>query len=91
MNSNVQDCSLQHENKKKSIHHSLFFSALHNFQSNVISVIKDIPENKILNFGSCGTDKDGSNIRIGREILFLYKNEDVSHFELLNSEGKRGI
>jgi hypothetical protein len=50
-----------------------------------------MPENRILNSGSCGTDKDGSNIRIDREILFLNENGDVSHFELLNSEGKKGI
>lgn len=38
----------------------------------------------------CTADADGSNIRNGREYLFLNDNEDVSHFEVPNSGGKTG-
>ena len=61
-----------------------------NFQSNAISVIIDMAERKVLISGSYNTDSDDSNIRICREILFLYKKVDVAHFELVNSEGKTG-
>jgi hypothetical protein len=50
-----------------------------------------MPERSDLTSEDCKSDEEGSIDRIDRELFLLNENEDVSHFELLNSEGKKGI
>jgi hypothetical protein len=54
-------------------------------------VIKEIPERNVLYSDDCISERDGSNILTGWDDLFLNENEDVSHLEMLNSEGKIGF
>ena len=59
-------------------------------QSKNIAVTHDIPGRSDLISGSRSTDVTGSNIRNGREVLFLYKNEDRSELKALISKGISG-
>jgi len=59
-------------------------------QSKSISVVKEMPESSVRISVDCTVDADGCNKRNGREYLFLNVNEDISHFELLDSEKNQG-
>jgi hypothetical protein len=66
------------------------YYAQYNFQSKVISVINDMPERSDLTSEDWKSDEEGSIDRIDRELFLLNENENVSHFELLDSEEKQG-
>jgi hypothetical protein len=50
-----------------------------------------MPDRSVLKSDDRNSETEGSINRIDRELFRLNENEDVSHFELLNSEGKTGI
>jgi hypothetical protein len=50
--------------------------------------MNDIPDRSILAPGNCSSEIDGSKNLIGIESFLWYENDDVSHFELLDSEEK---
>ena len=56
----------------------------------MISVIREMPERIDLNSEDWRSDEEGSRDRIDRDLFLFYENEDVSHFELLDSEEKQG-
>ena len=56
----------------------------------MISVIREMPERIDLNSEDWRSDEEGSRDRIDRDLFLLNENEDVSHFELLDSEEKQG-
>ena len=55
-----------------------------------ISVIKEMPTKSIPASEDSNSYAEGSIDRIGREVIFLYENEENFQLELLNSEGKKG-
>ena len=59
-------------------------------QRKIISVIKEMPERKFLISGDCNSVSDGSMTRNDREVLLLGEKEDISQWEVFNSEGKTG-
>jgi hypothetical protein len=49
-----------------------------------------MPERSDLNSEDLKSNEEGSIDLIDRELFLLNENEDVSHFELLDSEEKQG-